>query len=280
MPDEQVNIDINATDKASKPIDAVADKVADLDKAKVDIPVEADTKPAERDMAGLMAKVDGLARDPATLILTSNATTIARQITDLTGELDRLDANDPEVQVKSEQINSLQGDLDAIETKLREVNDIPIEPKVETAPAVQHVDELSDSAKKGRAALANMAGNAAQDLGALSGVAGSLGVGIGQLAEGFGDATLEGEGLASALGGLAGSAAVIGAIGLAVSAVTNKLEASKQTAKENEDQVTRFFGALRDGATILSTYIDDIEKTGQLKFPGLGDIVPQLAAVK
>jgi hypothetical protein len=246
MPDEQVNIDINATDHASKPIDAVAAEVKKLEALEPEVVVTADAAPARKSVEDVLSVVDRLARDPATLVLTSNATDIARQITDLVGELDKLDADDPEVQVKAEQINSLQGDLDTLETKLRDINGIPVD--VDTKPAKASLDEVGKSADSSKSALANMIGNSAQDLGSLGGQAGSAGVAIGQMAEYMADAAFEGEGMRSVLKSFGGVAVPIAAITVAVSAIGSIFQDIADRAARATDLMKDFAGTAGDVA--------------------------------
>lgn len=250
---EQVRIDLVADDKASKPIDALAKKVDALESADVKIPVDADTAPAQKDIGDLLSKVDRLAKDPATLLLTTNATSIASQIADLTIDLDKLDANDPEVQVKSEQINSLQGDLDQVTAKIKEVNGVPLD--LNTEPAKKGIEEVGKSADSSKSVLANMIGNSAQDLGALGGIAGSAGVAFGQMGEYMADARNEGEGLGSVLSNFADVAGPIVIITTAISVLTGVLQDQADAAKASQERIKQFgeaFSSAMPHATALA----------------------------
>ena len=81
-------------------------------------------------------------------------------------------------------------------------------------------NEMADSARGANSALANMIGNATQDLGAMTGIAGSAGVAIGQMAEYIADAALGGEKLGSALKSMALVVGPIAAITAAVQIVS------------------------------------------------------------
>ena len=107
-------------------------------------------------------------------------------------------------------------------------------------------DELTASAQKSRNAMANMVGNAAQDLGAFAGIAGSAGVALGQLAEGAADARNDGEGLGSVLKGVGASALPIAAVGIGVGLIGNALQKSKEHAAEMAAQVDRFNDSLEE----------------------------------
>jgi len=107
-------------------------------------------------------------------------------------------------------------------------------------------DDLTASAQKSRNAMANMVGNAAQDLGAFVGIAGSAGVALGQLAEGAADARNDGEGLTSVLKGVAGTALPIAGIAVATQLVGNAMARAKQDAAELEAANRRFVSGLQD----------------------------------
>ena len=75
-------------------------------------------------------------------------------------------------------------EADAYATTLRQIDGIRLQQVNDGLGTMRtKMDSVRSSSDQSRSVLANLAGNAAQDLGALSGVVGSLGVGIGQLAE-------------------------------------------------------------------------------------------------
>jgi len=263
MADEQVRIDVVADDHASKPIDAIAKKVDALEQP-VEIPVGADTADAERDVKGLLSKVEGLARDPANILLASNAAQIAVQIADLLGDLDRLDAADPMVEVKSQQINALTGDLDQVEAKLREINGTDVD--IDTSKAKKGIDDVAKSADSSKSVLANMVGNATQDLGALGGVAGSAGVAIGQMGEYMADAKADGDKFGTILKNFAGVAGPIALIGLTTKLIGDHFAKLAADTKFNADQAKRFAASLADGADEAAVLRKELEETGDLKF--------------
>lgn len=294
---DQINVPIVSKydDKGAK--QALKD-VKELDKLKPEVKVTADTAAATKSIDGLMKKVDLLDKDAATILLTSNATDIASDVAGLLIDLDKLDADDPEVTVKATQINGLKGDLDQIEAKIREVNGIAVAPDVDAgglstlsgdldqvegkirsvsgtpvtvdaSGATAGLHKMRGEADQSRSVLANMAGNAAQDIGAVGGAAGTAGVAIGQLAE---YATEGGIGLA----GLAGAAGPMLVLGVAVQAITSAFQKEKAAAEEAEKRTADLFKAMEHGQTILDTYSQTVEETGQLKFLGK-DVLPDLA---
>lgn len=254
---EQVRIDIVAEDKASKPIDKVADKVDDLEHAKPKVTVDADTKSAERDMADLLAKADKLSAAPATLLLKSNASTISADIKSLIGDIDKLDADDPTVSIKSDQINTLQGDLDQIDAKLKDINGTPVD--IDTKPAVKGIDDVGKSADSSKSVLANMIGNSTQDLGALGGVAGSAGVAIGQMGEYMADAASEGEGLGSVVQSFGKVAVPIAALTLAMQALSDVAGRFGDSQKRTASSIKVFSDALGAGESAVDAYKDSVK---------------------
>jgi hypothetical protein len=264
---EQVRIDITAEDKASKTIDDVAAKVDDLESAKPEIPVTADTSQAASDIDSVLAKADRLSADPATLLLTTNAAKIAGQIADLILDLDRLDANDPTVEIKADQINTLTGDLDQVETKLKSIHGVPVD--IDTKPAQQSLHKVGGEADQSRSVLANMVGNATQDLGALGGVAGTAGVAIGQL----GEYATEGN---IALSGLARVAGPMAALALVTQLVGSEFAKVSKAAEEQKAHVDALFKAFSEGKTVLETFTEQVASTGKFEM-NMGDVLPDMA---
>jgi hypothetical protein len=227
-----------------------ADKIDGLDpKIKVGV----DAKKADRDIEGLLKKVDKLDADSGTILLTSNATQIANEITDLITDLDKLDSEDPQVDVKANQIADLKGDLDTIEGKLKEINNVPID--IDTKPAQDGIRKVGDEADQSRSVLANMAGNAAQDLGALGGVAGTAGVAIGQLAEYATEGNINLTNLAKVAGPMVGLAVATAAVTYAISAMTDKSKESEKQTAATSKAVLAQSGAME----ILQAAINGIE---------------------
>lgn len=280
MADEQVRIDVIAEDKASKVLDAVADKVEDLEAAKVDIPVEADTKPAERDVGDLLKKVEKLAADPATILLTSNATQIAGDMAALILDLDALDAADPTVDVKVDQLNKLQGDLEQIEAKVRDLNGTPVD--VDTRPAVAGIDDVGRSAGSSKSVLANMVGNSAQDIGELGGIAGSAGVAFGQMGEYMADARAEGEGMGSIFKSFAGVAGPVAGLALATKVLGDVVSRFGESTKRTTDDVEAWSDALTEGGDAASNYAEHLKDVGSVTLDvtrsqsGLENVVSEL----
>lgn len=260
-----IPIESRYDDKGAK---AALRDAKELDKAKPEITITANAKAATRDIDGLMKKVDLLDKDAATILLTSNATKIAGDIADLIVDLDKLDANDADVQVKAAQINALKGDLDQIEAKVREVNNVPVE--LDTKPARKNVDDLGKSADSSKSVLANMVGNSVQDLGALGGIAGSTGVAIGQMGEYMADAKGAGDRFGQVIanfgkvaGPLAGLAAVTGL-------VQQFMAAAQEADKLHAEKVKTYVDAMKEGVSPMQAFIDKALEMQKIDFTAGG----------
>ena len=119
------------------------------------------------------------------------------------------------------------------------------------------VGELDDASRGAKSALANMIGNASQDLGALSGVAGSAGVAIGQMAEYAADARLSGQGFGSVLKSMAGVAAPIAGIAVATKLIGDHMADVAATEAFNRERVDGFADAMAD-ATVTAEELRDV----------------------
>jgi hypothetical protein len=161
------------------------------------------------------------------------------------------------------EFDTIEGKADQLVATLREVDGVKID------AATQGITDIDDglgrvgqSADGAKSALANMVGNAAQDLGALGGIAGSSGVAIGQLAEYFADARLDADNAGKSFGSLAKSfAPVIGPIAgisaaLAIgSKLWNNYKAAQAEVKRQTDDVAE---ALIDLDGIVEQVNEDI----------------------
>lgn len=259
--DAEFRARIVADDDASKVIDKVAAKADELESTDAEITVTANTRSVSRDIDQVLAKVDRLAgSDAANLVLTSNATQITNDIADLVADLDRLDANDPQVDVNVASIRELEDGLERISAKAKEINGTPIQ--LDTGGAKTGVDDLGRSADSSKSVLANMVGNATQDLGALGGVAGSAGVAIGQMGEYMVDAANSGDKVSAVLGNFTKVAAPIGLIALAVNAVTEVMGRFAASAERTKDSVQRWTDAMRSGGDASAEYADAMRDLG------------------
>jgi hypothetical protein len=166
----------------------------------------------------------------------------------------------------------IEADAKALADALKHVDDVnrsidtsPLRDVVDrTANVRAETDELTHSARGANSALANMVGNSAQDLGQVGGVVGSLGVGIGQMAEYAADATLEGEKLGSALKSMATIAGPVAALALATKAVGDYMAGIKAEKALRAELVDKFFDGFREGKTAVQIVNEELQKTGEI----------------
>src|SRR5436190_4470981 len=264
MPADEISakVVIEGGKQAQKDLAAIGKEAKKLD--GTEIKVDTDTKAARKDIDGLFEQVDKLGKFSGKIVLKDNAKDIRREIADLVMELDRLDANDPEVQIKVDQINALEGDLDKVQAKLKEINSVPID--VDTHRATAGLDEVGKSAGSSKSVLANMVGNATQDLGALGGIAGSAGVAIGQMGEYMVDASADGDKLSTIVGNFAKVAGPIAALSAATAVFSTVLGGIKAQDAFEAEKVEEFTAALKEGQSVLETIKQDILETGKIAF--------------
>ena len=263
MAREELSINVTAKDDASKVLDQVGKKVDKLEGEDVKIKVGADTDAAERDIQGLLEKVDKLAgTGAAELLLSTNASQITNEIGDLVIKLDTLDANDPQVDVTVANIAQLSGDLDQISAKAKEISDTPI--VLDTSGAVSGIDDIAKSADSSKSVMANMVGNATQDLGALGGIAGSAGVAIGQMGEYMVDAANSGDKLGDVVGNFAKVAGPIALIAIGIQTVTAVMDRFGDSSDRTSDNVDDITSSMRDGSSAADAYAARIQELGQV----------------
>lgn len=143
------------------------------------------------------------------------------------------------------------------------------------AKAKTSIDGIGKSADSSKSVLANMVGNATQDLGALSGVAGSAGVAIGQMAEYMADAAAQGEGISSIAGNFAKVIGPVAAISLGVGLLSTVFGNMAKSAEEARKRAKEFADAVEGaGGNITATFaklaesghfddlIDDLDRLG------------------
>jgi hypothetical protein len=122
------------------------------------------------------------------------------------------------------------------------------------------LDDASHAADGARNAMANLAGNTAQDMGSMLGPLGSVGVAIGQITEYTADARLGGESMGKALAGAASMAGPLAALSIATLAATNAIERHKarqaELVKISEELVQSFL----DGTGVVEEFGDSLDE--------------------
>jgi hypothetical protein len=267
---DQIKVPIVSTydDKGAK---KALDDAKKLDQAKPKVTVTADTKTAERDITGLMKKVDLLDKDAATILLTSNATKIAGDITDLIVDIDKLDANDVTIEAKATEINDLKADLDKIESKIKEVNQTEIRPEIDSS-SMQKTREETESTRSSISSMANSVGNNASEMGAALGLGGPIGQSIGEFGEYMSEARLEGENFGTILSNFGKFAGPIAALSIGVQLVTSAIQKSQESAKLNAENIERMTEAIRKGGDVTENYAESLSEAedSQVQFGKAG----------
>lgn len=267
MAREEYRVDLTADNEITDEAERAARALDDIPD-KVETTIGVDTGNAERDIDGLMSKVDRLAgTDAAKLLLTSNATDVTQDIAKLILELDELDASDPEVQIKVDQIRQLEGDLETISAKAKEITGTPI--ALDTTSARQGFDDMVTGAGQANSAMANMAGNAAQDLGEIGGVAGSAGVAVGQLAEYFTDSAFAareaGQGIGQIFGTFAKAAGPIAAAGIALAVIQKEMAAIQKVRAFRTEDAEAWADVIRTATDDVQALADHLQEIGKVE---------------
>lgn len=182
------------------------------------------------------------ARDTIRLDITAEdkASEVARYVSRVMEDLEE----DPvEVTVKAD-TSTAETNLEGFARKARAADD--------------SVKGVASSSDQSRSVLANMVGNASQDLGELAGIAGTAGVAVGQIGEYATDGNL-------ALSGLVKTALPMLAIGVAVGIITDKLAKAKREAEETEQALRDAVGAFREG---------DVGNAAEQMVELFGDLAP------
>ena len=254
------------TGDATRQLSKLESDLAGLSKAKpVEVKFKGDTSQITRDIDDVISKVDKLSgTGAAEILLTTNAAQITNEILDLVADIDKLEATDPTIDVKAANLATLEAGLDKIAAKAKEISSTPV--NIDTRSSVAGIDDIARSANSSKSVLANMVGNATQDLGALGGIAGSAGVAIGQMGEYMVDASADGDRLGDVLRNFGKVAGPIAAIGVGIQIISTAMEGMRTEDAFNAGLVEDFNAALREGQTIMSEIRDTATETGQVLF--------------
>ena len=141
------------------------------------------------------------------------------------------------------ELDHIKGNADEFGAKLRELSDADVGGKLGSSlgTARGQMDQLRNSSDQTRSVVANFAGNAAQDLGALGGAAGSAGVALGQFAEYAAEGNI-------ALGGFLKAVGPIAAITAGIALLKYEMGQVAETKAFNKERVQAFADALEDAA--------------------------------
>ena len=241
MSNEQIRIDIEATDDASAVIDEVAGAADALEQLSPEIPVTADTTAAEGALEDVESAADTVGRLTPEVEVRADTTRAETDIETLEDKASGLDDADYEVVLKAKvaaatkALKDLRGDLDTTEAKADT-----------TRRAVDDVGSKGGELPAGNA-IADLAGPLGDAEGAASTAAGAV--------EGFTDIA---SGIAGKLGAsekaVAGITTTLGGVGLALAAVaaaytyfSGKADAAKQKQEELTSATRDYNEALSEG---------------------------------
>lgn len=277
MSNDDLELRIIANDEAGKVIDRVAEKAEKLEKLDPEIEISADGGKAEKEVKSIAERLEGLTERQQELV-------IKAQITSAESDIKRLERSfkdfksmtDDEVQIRLIALDNATADLDEARKLSDDLDAKKVEIEVDVdvngggRQALGDLDsklhDVRDSGDQSRSVLANMAGNTAQDLGEVGGVVGSLGVGLGQLAEYATEGNIKMNELAKVAGPMAGLAAA----GLVVQTVMAGIDTEKAFKAE---QVEKFTEALKEGKTAIQVINDELRETGKLSYVGSGGLL-------
>jgi hypothetical protein len=233
------------------------------EKIQIDIEAKDEASPA---ITKLAKKIDGLESDEARIIVSADTRKLQDQLDRAQLKLQMLEGD--EATVQSRLVGTLEEDLEQARKLMEQLEGQTATVKIDSVGAKQGIDDLGKSADSSKSVLANMVGNATQDLGALGGVAGSAGVAIGQMGEYMADARAQGEGFGSILKNFAPIGGVIGGISIAMAAfsdIMSKMAKGQAATKAfDTERVEQFTDAILEGKNAAQDYSDALEETGEV----------------
>jgi hypothetical protein len=272
---DDLEFKIVANDDASKVLDDVTKKAEKLEKLDPEIEISADGGKAEKEVKSLGELLEGLTDKQKEIVLKA-------QITSAEADLKRLERSlkdvrtmgEDELQIRLRAIDLATEDLEEARKLRDDLDAKDVEIKVDVSQSGTQslqglkgdLDGVRDSGDQSRSVLANMAGNTAQDLGEVGGIVGSLGVGLGQMAE----YATEGNIKLSELAKVAGPMAGLAAAGLVVQTVMAGINTEKAFRAE---QVEKFTEALNEGKSAIQVINDELRETGELAYVGGGGLL-------
>ena len=224
------------------------------------IKIEADAKRAEKDLKTLGKLADELTEDELTILVDAKTEAAEAELKRMTKLLDQ--AEDPaDIKVILPGIKTATDKVEQLHKQVEKVDAETID--IDTTGArVRKLDDIGKSADVSKSVLANMVGNATQDLGVLGGVAGSAGVAIGQMGEYMADARASGEGLGSILKNFAKVAGPIALVSVGIGIATSALTKAKKEAEESAKRVEDFGTAIKDAADDAVGLAEALLQTG------------------
>lgn len=261
--DRQVGVDVRAKVTGQKDVDKLNKSVGELTDQPATLEVDAKVNPAIDRALDKLTQLDENARAAAVA-----AEELGRALgPELAGRAD-MTAVVTELKRLGPTFEEITANADTFAAKLKEVDSDDLGGRMGRAlgTARGETEKLGDAAIKSRNAMANLVGNVSQDLGAFTGIAGSAGVAVGQLAEGAADAALGGQKLSSALADVAKVAGPMAALAVATELLGQAMAAAQASKAFDAANVDQYTDALTDGVSAVESFNDEIRETGELAY--------------
>jgi hypothetical protein len=233
------------------------DDAKKIETADPELDISADDTEAKRSVADLLRDVDKLDSETATVTLAMAAADVQRQLTDILVDIAKVDASDIDIDAKVSQANAVKADLDAIETKLKQVG----EKAEDTERKLDRTTGGGGGSNLRGNAIADLTGPLGEASGAASDFAGvfdGLGDIVSETALKMGASTATAGRIASAMG-VAGVAVAAGAALWTVWSA--KADKAAQRAEELATAQEKINTALAKGDT-LSAAAELVDKYG------------------
>lgn len=161
-------------------------------------------------------------------------------------------------------LDEIRQEADTLATALRQVDDVRLTGLSEGVDITNRgIDDMGTKGTQARSVLANLTGNAAQDLGELSGVVGSLGVGIGQLAEYAVDGNIKLKDLAT----LAGPIAALSGFLFAVQSANSAMAEFNESQQAVRDEQASFADSLLSSGEQIEVVNELLRQNAELTTP-------------
>ena len=249
----RVDFDVDTGDlsRAEREVDDLVDATEELSRAEIDL----DADDATRAIQALNQRLDdldntvtGTGRAVKALGAAAGEGFDSTRIEQMVLDLRDMGLTFDQIEAKAEQFADV----------MKRADDIKLDAANQGLTQVgTNLDRVRDSGDQSRSVLANMAGNSAQDLGELGGVVGTLGVGIGQLAEYAVDGNIKLSNLAKVAGPMAG----LTAAGLALTKVLGDMSKAAAFDKERIEGINE---AIEEGGDAWDYFREQVADTGQV----------------
>lgn len=250
---EELNTRLTATDDASKVVDDVAEKVADLEDRDHDIDLSADTDDVDNELSALDKRLRGLTDDEKRIVLGVAAKDAQRDLDRINRDLARAEKyDDDEINIRIQAKGDAERKLDAIQSEIRDIDGASpnIRPEVDSSQLDSFVDKLED-----------LTGGRLGGLGALRGRAG---VGFGAaVAAGF---TLAADAAANAAIEVGNLSALTGDTVETASRLSGIWQTTGADAKDLQDVILQMGDVLADDAELarqIGVNLDDSRPLGE-----------------